>query len=168
MIFLLCSFAVGKYAAKMMPLFKIAVKNKNVQAIVRIIEIGENWTFLLQLPWTFDSARRNSMSGRRVKMARGKKKYDWISSRISPFFKCYLCCTHFTVIPSASLQQDSPINLCASHARELCTIACATHIKMSTKYVQFTMCARNHKAMQFSRKRHFSRLFSNCLFCRFL
>lgn len=35
-------FAVGKYAAKMMPLFKIAVKNKNVQAIVRIIEIGEN------------------------------------------------------------------------------------------------------------------------------
>lgn len=35
-------FAVGKYAAKMMPLFKVAVKNKNVQAVVRIIEIGEN------------------------------------------------------------------------------------------------------------------------------
>lgn len=35
-------FSVGKYAAKMMPLFKIAVKNKNVQAIVRIIEQGEN------------------------------------------------------------------------------------------------------------------------------
>lgn len=35
-------FPVGKYAAKMMPLFKIAVKNKNVQAIVRIIEQGDN------------------------------------------------------------------------------------------------------------------------------
>lgn len=33
---------VGKYAAKMMPLFKLAVKNKNIQAIVRIIEIGED------------------------------------------------------------------------------------------------------------------------------
>lgn len=36
------SFSVGKYAAKMMPLFKVAVKNKNVEAIVRIIETGEN------------------------------------------------------------------------------------------------------------------------------
>lgn len=36
------SFEVGKYAAKMMPLFKVAVKNKNVQAVVRIIEHGEN------------------------------------------------------------------------------------------------------------------------------
>lgn len=26
-----------------MPLFKVAVKNKNVEAIVRIIETGENW-----------------------------------------------------------------------------------------------------------------------------
>lgn len=33
---------VGKYAAKMMPLFKVAVKNKNVQSIVRIVELGEN------------------------------------------------------------------------------------------------------------------------------
>lgn len=40
--FFVC-FLVGKYAAKMMPLFKVAVKNKNVQAIVRIIELGENW-----------------------------------------------------------------------------------------------------------------------------
>lgn len=36
------SFVVGKYAAKMMPLLKNSVKNKNVQAIVRIIELGEN------------------------------------------------------------------------------------------------------------------------------
>lgn len=35
---------MGSYAAKMMPLFKVAVKNKNVEAIVRIIETGENWT----------------------------------------------------------------------------------------------------------------------------
>lgn len=35
---------MGSYAAKMMTLFKVAVKNKNVEAIVRIIETGENWT----------------------------------------------------------------------------------------------------------------------------
>lgn len=47
-----CQIIVGKYAAKMMPLFKIAVKNKNVQAIVRIIELGENWNTLSHTAWT--------------------------------------------------------------------------------------------------------------------
>lgn len=147
------SFAVGKYAAKMMPLLKTSVKNKNVQSLVRIIELGENWNALDNV--NFD-----------CRFCRIRWWWNAVMACIHPLFSCHLFSTARSVIWIFP-QTKWPYKFMRESSTEYVWLH-APHIKMSTTrerrsnkkkkngrerreemLLQFTMYARNQKAMQF-------------------